>query len=91
MVLQSQSEDAEDLATRTLTAALKKDPAAAALLAGLHDPSQLRRAGKTTDADRASHRERQWWVDFKHKYYGYDKLYLHFPRIRWGFDRASVS
>ena len=74
-VLQSQSEDVDDLATRTLTAALKKDPAAAALLAGLHDLSELRRTGKTTDGDRASHRERQWWVDFKRKYYGYDKLY----------------
>jgi CubicO group peptidase (beta-lactamase class C family) len=27
------------------------------------------------DGDRAGYRERQWWVDFRRKYYGFDKLY----------------
>jgi len=70
-----QGQDIDELATRTLSTALKKDPAVAALLAGMHDLSRLREAGKATADDRASHRERQWWVDFKRRYYGFDKLY----------------
>jgi CubicO group peptidase (beta-lactamase class C family) len=73
--LPGQQEDVDDLASQTLTAAARKDPAAAALLAGLHDLSRFRAAGKAAADDRASHRERQWWVDFKRRSYGYDRLY----------------
>ena len=72
-VVQSQREDTDELITRALSEALKKDPAAAALLAGLHDLTELHRAGKGIQNDRASYRERQWWVDFRRKYYGFDK------------------
>jgi CubicO group peptidase (beta-lactamase class C family) len=74
-ILQGQGDDIDDLATHALSDALKKEPAGAALLAGLHDLGDLRRAGKALPDDRASYRERQWWVDFRRKYYGYDKLY----------------
>ncbi len=74
-VVKNQADDVDYLATKAMTTALRKDPAGAALLAGLHELTDLRRAGKASDGDRASHRERQWWVDFKRRYYGYDKQY----------------
>ncbi len=73
--LRGQSEDIDELTTRAVASALRQEPAGAALVAGLHDLDQLRRAGKAEPDDRASHRERQWWVDFRRKYYGYDQQY----------------
>jgi WD40 repeat protein/CubicO group peptidase (beta-lactamase class C family) len=71
----AQAEDVERYANQVIGKALVREPAGAALLAGLHDLSQARRAGKEVADDRASARERQWWVNFKRKYYGYDKSY----------------
>lgn len=74
-IVQEQGGDIDALTSRALSNALKQDPAAAALLAGLHDLSQEKKPGKVQVAERASHRERQWWVDFKRRYSGYDKLH----------------
>jgi CubicO group peptidase (beta-lactamase class C family) len=74
-VAASQTDDIDYLTTKSFAAALAKDPAGAALLAGMHDLDDLRRAGKDVEGDRASFRDRQWWVNFKRKYYGYDKRY----------------
>jgi CubicO group peptidase (beta-lactamase class C family) len=74
-VVQSQREEVDDLVTRALSDALKKDPAGAALLAGLHDLTERQRAGKAIPDDHGGDRERQWWVDFRRRYYGFDKRY----------------
>jgi CubicO group peptidase (beta-lactamase class C family) len=71
--LPGQSGDVDEFATRTLSDALRLDPAGAALLAGLHDLSALHRNKKFDD--RASWRERQWWVDFRRHYYGFDQRF----------------
>lgn len=51
------------------------DSVAATLAAGLYDLTALKRAGKALPADSLSQLDRQWWVRFKRRYYGYDKLY----------------
>jgi CubicO group peptidase (beta-lactamase class C family) len=74
-LLAEQAEDIDEFATRTLSEALRSQPAGAALLAGLDDYTLLRRTGLAAEDDRASFRERQWWVDFRRRYYGYDKQF----------------
>jgi CubicO group peptidase (beta-lactamase class C family) len=48
---------------------------AATLAAGLYDLTALMRAGKAAPPDSLSQLDRQWWVRFKRRYYGYDKVY----------------
>jgi hypothetical protein len=74
-IVRSQNDDVDGFVTQTALDALRREPAGAALLAGLLDLTQLKKAGKAADDDRGSYRERQWWVDFRRKYYGIDKLY----------------
>ena len=74
-IVKSQRDDIDHLSTKALSAALKNDRDGASMLAGMRDLSLLRRTGKLAETDHASYRDRQWWVDFKRKYYGYDKLY----------------
>jgi CubicO group peptidase (beta-lactamase class C family) len=74
-LLDKQQNDVDLLVTQAVSTAMAKEPDAAALLAGLHDLAALRRAGKADPDDHATYRERQWWVDFKRKYYGYDKQF----------------
>jgi hypothetical protein len=72
-LIDKQRDDVDEVVTRAVATAMSQQPNVAALLAGLHDLNQLQRIGKAAPDDRASYRERQWWVDFKRTYYGYDK------------------
>jgi CubicO group peptidase (beta-lactamase class C family) len=74
-LVEKQQDDVDSLVTKALTNAMAKEPEAASFLAGLQELQELRRAGKAAPDDHASFRDRQWWVNFKRKYYGYDKLY----------------
>jgi CubicO group peptidase (beta-lactamase class C family) len=55
--------------------AADKDSLEAVLLAGLHDLTLLGGASKPLPAESLSRMDRQWWVDFKRRYYGLDKVY----------------
>jgi CubicO group peptidase (beta-lactamase class C family) len=74
-LIDRQRDDVDDVVTRAVATAMSQQPEVAALLAGLHDLNQLQRLGKASPDEHASDRERQWWVDFKRRYYGYDKRY----------------
>jgi CubicO group peptidase (beta-lactamase class C family) len=74
-LIDQQRNDVDDTVTRAMATAMSQQPEVASLLAGLHDLNQLGRQGKAAPDDHASDRDRQWWVDFKRKYYGYDKRY----------------
>jgi len=60
------------LAAKSMQDALTKDPAAAELFASLWDRTQN---SKELDALPLKHIERQFWVTFKRKFYGTDKLF----------------
>ncbi len=47
----------------------------AVIATGLFDLTALKRAGKPLPADTLITLDRQWWVEFKRRYYGLDKLY----------------
>jgi CubicO group peptidase (beta-lactamase class C family) len=49
--------------------------AEAMLVASLFDLTALKKAGKKLPADTLVQIDRQWWVDFKRRYYSYDKKY----------------
>lgn len=51
---------------------LEREAAGAVLLAGLYE---LGNANVTDFADNARARDRQWWVTFKRKFYGLDRVY----------------
>ena len=52
-----------------------RDAHEATLAAGLYDLTAMKRRGGTLPADSLIELDRQWWVEFKRRYYGYDKLY----------------
>jgi CubicO group peptidase (beta-lactamase class C family) len=74
-LLPGQADDVDRLTTKAIVEAMRHDPAGAALLAGLHDLALDRKAGNAKLEDRAGDRERQWWVDFRRRHYGFDKLH----------------
>jgi CubicO group peptidase (beta-lactamase class C family) len=47
----------------------------AILLAGFYDLTESARAGNAVSGDPVDYLDRQWWVDFKRTFYGYDKIY----------------
>jgi len=47
----------------------------AILAAGLMDRTQLKAEGKPVPKDSVMQLDRQWWVDFKRRFYGCDKIY----------------
>ena len=74
-LLPMQADDIDRLTSKAVAEAMRHDPAGAALLAGLHDVAADRQAGKRNYFERAGDRERQWWVDFRRRQYGFDKLH----------------
>ena len=55
--------------------AAQKEAAEAVMVAVLHDLTALKAAGKPLPDDTLNKLDRQWWVDFKRHYYGYDEMY----------------
>jgi CubicO group peptidase (beta-lactamase class C family) len=73
----------------------------AILAAGLYDLTALKKSGQALPTDSLVNLDRQWWVAFKRRFYGYDKRYPNeficprpvegppAPTIHWGAVRDA--
>ena len=68
-------EDVNAYASGRFASGLAQDTQSAVLFAGLHDLSAMGNAPTGSAVANTSYIDRQWWVNFKRKYYGMDKLY----------------